>query len=101
MKKELVIAAYDKPLEWLSDLNDNVKKSIYRKGNIIPLSEGEILINPNFGRCVHTFFNHISLNYNSLSDITFFAQDYPFDHWEDLIEVVNGDLEKIKNNIFE
>lgn len=97
MKKELVIAAYDKPLDWLSDLNDEVKKTIYRKGSIIPLSEGEILIEPNFGRCVHTFFNHIVLNYNNLSDITFFAQDYPFDHWEDLIDVVNGDIEKIKD----
>jgi hypothetical protein len=28
-----------------------------------------------------------------LSDITYFAQDYPFDHWEDIIDVVNKDTQ--------
>ena len=97
MKKELVIAAYDKPIDWLSLVNSDVKKTIYRKGNALPLSENEILVEPNVGRCVHSFFNHIKNNYNNLSDYTFFAQDYPFDHWEDLIEVVNGDVETFKN----
>jgi hypothetical protein len=97
MIKELVIAAYDKPIDWLSLVNFNVKKTIYRKGNALPLSENEILVEPNVGRCVHSFFNHIKNNYNNLSDYTFFAQDYPFDHWEDLIEVVNGDVETFKN----
>jgi hypothetical protein len=94
MNKEIVVAAYDKPLDWLTSLNDEIKKTVYRKGNAIPLNEGEILIEPNLGRCVHSFFNHILMNYNNLSDITYFVQDYPFDHWEDLIEIING--EKIK-----
>ena len=97
MKKELVIAAYDKPTDWLSLINSDVKKTIYRKGNVLPLSENEILIEPNIGRCVHTFFNHIKNNYNKLFDYTFFAQDYPFDHWEDIIDVVNSDVETFKN----
>jgi len=97
MSKEIVIAAYDKPTDWLSDLNKDIKKTIYRKGNILPLGDDEILIEPNFGRCVHTFFNHIYKNYNNLSDFTFFVQDYPFDHWEDLIYVVNSDVEVFKN----
>ncbi len=90
--KEIVIAAYDKPTDWLNKINNNVKKTIYRKGNVLPLQNSEILIEPNFGRCVHTFFNHILTNYDNLSEYTFFAQDYPFDHWEDLIDVVNGDV---------
>ena len=95
--KELVIAAYDKDLSWMHNLNKDIKKTIYRKGNVLQLSKDEVLVEPNFGRCVHTFFNHIKNNYNNLSDYTFFAQDYPFDHWEDLIEIVNGDSEFIKN----
>ena len=92
MKKELVVAAYDKDLSWVSKLNDDVKVTIYRKGDVIPLSDNEILIAPNVGRCVHTFFNHIYNNYNNLSDYTFFCQDFPFDHWGNMIEIINGDV---------
>ena len=92
MKKEIVIAAYDKELNWVSQFNDDVKVTIYRKGNILPLSNSEIKIEPNKGRCVHTFFKHIHDQYNNLSDITFFAQDYPFDHWEDIIDIVNKEV---------
>jgi hypothetical protein len=95
--KELVIAAYDKPLDWLKDIDNNILKTIYRKGDIIPLQEKEIKLETNIGRCVHTFFNHIYNNYHNLSDITFFVQDYPFDHWEDLIYVINNNIEVIKN----
>lgn len=91
MKKEVVIAAYDKELNWISQFNDDVKVTTYRKGDILPLLDGEIKIEPNRGRCVHTFFKHIHDNYNNLSDMTFFIQDYPFDHWEDVIYVVNNE----------
>jgi len=96
MIKELVIAAHDNYLDWLEEINSDVKITVYRKGDEEPQRDDEIKIEPNVGRCVHTFFNHLYERYNSLSDITFFAQDYPFDHWEDIIEVVNGDLSKIK-----
>ena len=92
--KEIVVAAYDKDLSWMKKLNTDIKKTIYRKGNVIPLVDDEILIEPNLGRCVHSFFYHLFVNYDNLSDITFFVQDYPFDHWEDLIEIINGDLVK-------
>ena len=65
MSKEIVIAAYDKPTDWLVNINDDIKKTVYRKGNALPLNNGEILIEPNFGRCVHTFFNHILTNYDT------------------------------------
>ena len=92
MGKELVVAAYDKELSWLERLNDDVIKTIYRKGEALPLNDGEIKLEKNLGRCVHTFFNHIYTNYDKLSDYTFFVQDFPFDHWGNLIEVVNGDM---------
>jgi hypothetical protein len=96
MKRELVISAYDNYLDWLDKLNPEVKITVYRKGDNKQERDGEILIQPNKGRCVHTFFNHIYTNYDSLSDITFFAQDYPFDHWEDIITVINEGQEKFK-----
>jgi hypothetical protein len=89
MKKELVVAAYDRDLTWLSEVNDDVKKTVYRKGEKTD-NENEIYLENNVGRCVHSFFKHIHDNYDNLSDITFFVQDYPFDHWEDVIEVVNN-----------
>jgi hypothetical protein len=63
MTKELIIAAYDRNLGWVSSLNSDVKQTIYRKG--FKGAENEIFIEPNLGRCVHTFFNHIYLNYDT------------------------------------
>ena len=97
MTKEIVIAAYDKPTNWLINLNSDIKKTIYRKGNALSLADNEILIEPNVGRCVHTFFSHIYHNYDNLSDYTFFVQDYPFDHWGNLIDIINGDTNDITN----
>jgi hypothetical protein len=94
MTRELVIAAYDRYLDWLDKLNPEIKVTVYRKGEEEKQREDEIKIEPNKGRCVHSFFNHIYTNYDSLSDVTFFAQDYPFDHWEDVIEVVNNNTEE-------
>ena len=88
MKKELVIAAYDRDYSWVNQLED-VKVTVYRKGDG-ELQPGEILIEPNVGRDVHTFFKHIADNYDNLSDVTFFAQDYPFDHVNNLIPLLNS-----------
>lgn len=88
MKKELVVSAYDKPLDWLDFIESSVKKTIYRKNSNIKSNFDEILL-PNNGRCVHTFFTHIVKNYDNLSDYTFFCQDFPFDHWGNIIEIVN------------
>jgi hypothetical protein len=99
MKKEIVVAAYDKNLDWLDFINSDIKKTVYRKGNILPLSENEILIESNAGRCVHTFFNHILKNYDNLSDYTYFVQDYPFDHWGNLIEVINNQTDELLINM--
>lgn len=94
MTRELVIAAYDRYLDWLDSVNADVKQTVYRKGDEPAQRDNEIKLEPNKGRCVHTFFNHIYNNYDNLSDITFFCQDYPFDHWEDVIDVVNNCTEE-------
>jgi len=98
MTKELVIAAYDRDLSWLNNVNQDVKITVYRKGNALLLKDNEIKIEPNLGRCVHTFFNHLYVNYDNLCDYTFFAQDYPFDHWGNILEMLNGDIEVSKSS---
>ena len=99
MTRELVIAAYDKYLDWLDKINSDIKVTVYRKGDEEKQREDEIKIEPNKGRCVHTFFNHIYTNYDNLSDITFFGQDWPFDHWENIVEVVNNGTENLRHQL--
>lgn len=93
MKKEVVIAKYDKDVSWSEKLNSDVKVTIYRKDGIEnKLSEFQNIETQylqNVGREIHTYFTHIYNNYDNLSDFNFFVQDYPFDHWEDVIEIIN------------
>jgi len=96
MSKELVIAAYDKYLDWLNNIEASTKVTVYRKGDEIPQRDDEIKIELNRGRCVHTFFNHLYINYDNLADITYFAQDYPFDHWEDIVQVINSNTQEAR-----
>lgn len=89
--KEVVISGYDKSIDWIEKFNPDIKVTLYRKGDKIKY-ENEIFLENNVGRDVHTFFYHILDKYEtSLSEYTFFVQDYPFDHWENLISVINGD----------
>jgi hypothetical protein len=88
--KELVLSLFDKDLEWIKSIDRNTKITIYRKGNITS-HENEIYLTNNVGRDVHTFFYHIVNRYDTLSDYTFFSQDYPFDHIENYIQIINGD----------
>ena len=61
MTRELVIAAYDKYLDWLDRLNSDIKVTVYRKGNEEPQREDEIKIEPNKGRCVPVSYTHLTL----------------------------------------
>ena len=87
--KELVIAAYDRDYSWVKLLNPDIKVTVYRKGPN-ELLEDEILVEPNLGRDVHTFFNHLYTQYDTLADVTFFSQDFPFDHVSNYVELING-----------
>jgi hypothetical protein len=102
MKKELIVAKYDKDVTWITQLNDDVEISVYRKDNILEdiLKKDNVktYFLDNIGREMHTYFHHIYKNYNNLSDYIFFVQDYPFDHWEDVIDVVNSDTTDVFKN---
>jgi hypothetical protein len=97
MKLELVISAFERDYSWVENIDKNVKLTIYRKG-IDQNNENEIFLPLNVGRCVHTFFNHIYKNYYNLSDYTFFSQDSPFDHWENIIQTINGGVDSVVKN---
>jgi hypothetical protein len=101
--KEVVIALYDRDISWIDKLNSNVKVTIYRKGTLRS-HPNEIFLSNNVGRDVHTFFYHIVNNYNNLSDYTFFSQDYPFDHIQNYVDLINGKINHwntISNHHFE
>jgi hypothetical protein len=98
MKKELVIAAHSEDYSsWITKIDKSIQKIIYRKGDL-NYFDGEIKMPKNVGRDVHTFFSHICENYYNLSDVIFFSQDYPFDHIENYIEIINSDEKIWKEN---
>lgn len=97
MKTQLVVSVFDHDPDWIKFLNNDIKILLYRKGNK-QLKSNEILLEPNVGRDVHTFFYHLHLNYENLADVTFFCQDFPFDHWENIIQTINGDLNTFAQN---
>ena len=85
--REFVIAKYVRSTEWTNQLKGNVIIYNKLKNNLLP---DEILIEPNLGRCLHTYLTHILRNYDNLADEIFFAQDSPFEHVPDYINVVNN-----------
>jgi hypothetical protein len=91
MTKDLIIAHYERDYSWISSLDENVKKIVYTKNESL-VNPNEILITPNLGRCVHTFFYHLYTQYDNLADFTITAQDYPFDHVNNYSDIINGDI---------
>lgn len=91
MKKELVLSLWNRDFSWIKNIDSNVNIIKYNK-NKQTLKEDEILLEPNVGRDVHTFFWHIVNNYDNLADYTFFAQDYIEDHVSNYAEIINGDV---------
>jgi len=97
--KEVVISAFSRNYDWIKKLNKDTKVTVYRKGDLI--LDGEIKIQKNVGRCVHTFFYHLYNRYETLSDLTYFSQDYHEDHVANYIELMNGSLEILNENAIE
>jgi len=95
MSKEIVVAKYDKDVSWISKINNDVKIVVYRKDGINEkiLVNTEAYILPNIGREMHSYFYHIYNNYDNLSDFVIFSQDNPFDHIENYIEIINGNVD--------
>jgi hypothetical protein len=84
----LVIAAYKENLNWVKNINHPT--IIYNKNNL-PVHNFNCTIVDlvNVGRESHSYLHHIITNYNSLADITVFAQGNPFDHCSEFIKIAN------------
>jgi hypothetical protein len=86
--KEVIISAFARDFSWISELNSDIKVTVYRKG--VKGQNNEVFIENNVGRDVHTFFYHFVKNYDNLYDYTLTSQDYFEDHVSNYIEIMNG-----------
>lgn len=78
-KREIVVAAYEEPLDWVQGLQDPV--ALYIKSP----SRTEYPEAPrldNVGREAHTYAWHIIQRYESLAEQTLFLQGHPYDHMD-------------------
>lgn len=90
MERRVVISHFERPFEWSANIiADEV--IVYNKSKyIVGTNFCKVCEISNVGRDVHTFFFDIVMNaYHKNDAITFFLQDYPFDHFEDCVQVIN------------
>jgi hypothetical protein len=84
---ELVVARYKENIDWISNVDKDIKITIYNK------YEGDNLL-PNVGRESHTHLFHMTNNYENLADFTLFVQGNPLEHCSKFFEI----LSDIKSN---
>lgn len=80
---ELVVARCSENTNWLRRVPRTVCVTLYDKG-------GGAAANalPNVGREAHTYLHHIVSRFDSLAEVTVFAQGRPFDHVSDFHRVL-------------
>lgn len=81
LPRELVIARYREPLDWLRRVPPGWRITIYNKGDPFPLPSIPL---PNLGREAHAYLYHLVTRRDSLARQTVFVQGHPFDHVPDL-----------------
>lgn len=84
---ELVVARYAEDLQWLRRVPRRFEVRVYNKGEAVdpmPRRRG-LVITPlaNQGREEQAYLHHIVEHYDTLADVTVFAQGKPFDHVPD------------------
>jgi len=86
---DIVIARYNENLDWLQQVKTNhYNIKIYNKGNKLDNLNYTQL--ENIGREAHTYLYHIINNYNNLTEYTYFLQGNPFDHCNNIINILNN-----------
>jgi hypothetical protein len=81
---DLVVAAYQEDLSWLTQVPKHWNACVYSKDQEY---DGAIVL-PNVGREAHTHLFHIIAHYDSLPDLTAFVQGEPFEHTPKLYEIL-------------
>jgi hypothetical protein len=87
MYKQLVVSHYEQNLSWVSTTTAFINTIVYDKSK----KDTGLVKLENLGREPHTYVHHILENYTSLADWTIFAQDNPFEHVDNWMDIVSGD----------
>ncbi len=92
-RMELVVARYQEDLQWLRRVPKRFQIKVYNKGGALNLPARRALSSvalPNIGREDYAYLSHIVTNYETLADVTVFAQGKPFDHVPEFHRVLHG-----------
>ena len=87
MYKQLVVSHYERDLTWVQTASDYLSTVVYDKSG----KESPYIKLENIGREPHTYMHYIVENYNSLAEWTIFAQDNPFAHVDNWVDIILGD----------
>lgn len=87
MYKQLVVSHYEKDLTWVETASDYLDVVVYDKSD----KGSKYTKLENIGREPHSYMYHIIENYDSLAEWTIFAQDNPFEHVDNWMDIVSGD----------
>lgn len=82
---ELVVARYREDVRWVRKAPRWFRVTVYNKGETPPAlpyrrRDLKVCDLPNTGREDQAYLQHIVSRYDTLSDVTVFAQGHPFDH---------------------
>ena len=81
---ELVVARHQENLNWLRRVPPHYAVAVYNKGcppdQLPPRRHQQLIPLPNVGREDSAYLSHIVDRYETLADLTVFAQGKPFDH---------------------
>lgn len=86
---EVVVARYKEDISWTKNLPARIKVTIYDKSGI---PNDSFIQLPNVGHENHTYLYHIITRWESLSDVTIFSQGHPFDHCNDFLKQITGQI---------
>lgn len=86
--REVVVCRCGEDLSWTGNLPLGVTLTIYDKTPPPERPWPDSLPLPNEGREAHTWLHHLVERYDTLADLTFFAQGKPFDHAPDFHSIV-------------
>jgi len=85
---EVVVCRYGEDLAWTRNLPRGVAVTVYDKTPLPQPPWPDSIPLPNHGRDDYVWLHHLVERYESLAEVTVFAQGRPFDHAPDLHRVI-------------
>lgn len=93
MSKSIIVAHYNENLDWLYDIDKEIKIYLYTKSDTIPnINADNIIVEQleNIGNEGQSYFYHIVKYYNDLTDLIYFTQADYTEHSHNFIEKINN-----------